>query len=533
MVCDPYWNTNKTVLLAHCEGANGSTTLTDSSTFGRTSTAVGNAQITTALYKYGSACAAFDGSGDYFTFPNSTDWNFGSGDYTVELFAKWTTLPSSGNYGGLIGRFDTTGNNRCWFLYSYNTAGTYSIGFETHSAGTASPYVLCSTNTTITTGVWYHIAACRYGSTIRLFIDGVQVATTGAGDVYSGSIPLYVGVIGPNYTSPGSINGYIDNIRITKGLARYKTAQFTVPTEAYPASQCTVSGTVQDSSGAYISRIVKVFDRESGVVVGAALSDAGTGAYAISVATDKDVFVIEHDTATGDPYWDKVPLAMHMDGEDNGTDFPCAAGPAITLFGNVCTKTGIKKFGTASAYFDGTGDYLTIPADSIEFRTGDFTIECFVYYTSDPNPGGKLTFQFATASGPSTSITTTLAVGADATSKWIIYGGGGQTNAASGYPAINTWYHIALVRNNSVLKLYVDGVETISKADALDYVNGSAIIGGGYSTSYLITGYIDDLRITKGVARYTANFTTPTAAFVGGVSGGTENAQVFDLVTPV
>src|SRR5690606_37647124 len=77
-----------------------------------------------------------------------------------------------------------------------------------------------------------------------------------------------------------------------------------------------------------------------------------------------------------DPY---TVLLMHMDGSDNGTTFTDECGKTVTAHGDVCTKTAEKKFGTASAYFDGNGDYLSVPAsEDFNFGAGDFTIDLWV-----------------------------------------------------------------------------------------------------------------------------------------------------------
>jgi hypothetical protein len=82
-------------LLLHGDGANGSTTITDSSRLTNTVTAVGDAQISTAQSKFGGASIAFDGSGDYLTISSSSALSIGSGDYTVEFWIRWTALPET------------------------------------------------------------------------------------------------------------------------------------------------------------------------------------------------------------------------------------------------------------------------------------------------------------------------------------------------------------------------------------------------------------------------------------------------------
>ena len=80
---------NYTKLLLHFDGTDGSTTFVDSSPSGKTVTAVGNAQIDTAQYKFGGASGLFDGNGDYLSVPDSDDWYFGTGDFTIDAWARF------------------------------------------------------------------------------------------------------------------------------------------------------------------------------------------------------------------------------------------------------------------------------------------------------------------------------------------------------------------------------------------------------------------------------------------------------------
>ena len=82
----------------------------------------------------------------------------------------------------------------------------------------------------------------------------------------------------------------------------------------------------------------------------------------------------------------------------------------------------------------------------------------------------------------------------------------------TGLPSINTWYHVAQVRNSGTTKLYVNGTEYLSASDTTNYTDTYFIIGGWYNTDYLMDGYIDEFRMTL-KARYTSNFTAPTKEF--------------------
>ncbi len=217
----------------------------------------------------------------------------------------------------------------------------------------------------------------------------------------------------------------------------------------------------------------------------------------------------------GDPSYGSVSLLLPGNGANGSTTIlDYSRSPQIiTAVGNAQISTAQSKFGGSSMLFDETGDYLTVPATAaMSLGTGDFTIECWVRFAVTPVGNGQGIYQLSDGylnfqvRGP--------AAGANnADGRWAIYHGTSQTTHASLVPATNTWYHVAYVRSSGTSKLYIDGTEIISVADTTNYTDQYFVVGGWYSTGFLLNGYIDDLRITKGVARYTANFTPPAAAF--------------------
>ncbi|WP_397379709.1 LamG domain-containing protein [Prosthecobacter sp.] len=206
------------VLLLHGEGADQSTTFTDSSTGARPISQFGNSELDTAEYKYGTASIKFDGTGDYITAPSSTDWNFGNGDFTVEFWIKWNAFPAAS--GTIIGNYPGT-----WAL-QYRPDTSNKINWYNGSS-------LYSASLSLSTGIWYHFAVCRSGSSLRIFVDGGQSGATATDSTnYNSTNSLTIGelrALGQN------INGWLDDIRITKGVGRY-TSNFTPPTAAFPDS---------------------------------------------------------------------------------------------------------------------------------------------------------------------------------------------------------------------------------------------------------------------------------------------------------
>jgi len=236
-------------------------------------------------------------------------------------------------------------------------------------------------------------------------------------------------------------------------------------------------------------------------------NEAGTVAKK-GVRTDKKTYTV---TASGGNYYLDGALKPTLNAYRGGFytfDYTGATSHPFYLSSLPDGKWNSKAY---SVEFDGTGDSCSIgPSSDFTMGTGDFTIECFVQ--KDNNSHRGILQICDTAGGFTTSsYGTTLAIGYQV-GVWQIYGTGGNnaTNSSS-YP-INAgqWYHIAYVRHNSVAKLYVDGSEVISQTDTYNY-NGTYIgYGGYYNSSYLHDGKISNLRVVKGQALYTSNFTRPS-----------------------
>ena len=215
-----------TKFLLHCDGSDTSTTFTDSGVTGHTVTANGNAQIDTAQSKFGGASGLFDGSGDYLTIPNHADFAFGGGDFTVDFWVRFNALPTAGNFATFYGR-DVSSHDLQ--LDINNSAGTYKVRFIPYISG--AKLVVNETWSGLTTGVWYHVAFVRSGNTWGVFIDGTLLPTgsqSGTLDTTTDTISIGRHTSG----SPREFNGWIDEFRISKGVARW-TANFTSPASAY------------------------------------------------------------------------------------------------------------------------------------------------------------------------------------------------------------------------------------------------------------------------------------------------------------
>ena len=232
-----------------------------------------------------------------------------------------------------------------------------------------------------------------------------------------------------------------------------------------------------------------------------------------------------------DPYVNNVSLMLSMDGANNSTTFIDSSqnALAVTAVADAKISTAQSKFGGSAAYFDGTGDYLTVASNAaIAFGLGDFTIECWVNFSALPTTNTVM------------GIANTMALtnwGGLGLGEWVKYwwfgledsggtkrlrlgrhGNGDVYAYVNWTPSLNTWYHITATRSSSsVIKLFIDGVSqsvTTSGANwANDFSATGSLVVGYVVTLATFNGYIDEFRLTKGVARYTASFTPPSAPF--------------------
>jgi hypothetical protein len=176
---------------------------------------VGNAQVSTSVVKYGTGSLAFDGSGDYLLASSNNLYNVGNGSFTVEFWMYPTAISyGSGSYGLVSANYITN-----FHVALINTGALYFwIGNSNITGGS-----LAANN-------WYHIACVRNGTTAYIFINGQQVVTGTLSGTGSNS-PLFIGT--SSHNTAETYQGYIDDLRITKGLARY-VQPFTPPTAALP-----------------------------------------------------------------------------------------------------------------------------------------------------------------------------------------------------------------------------------------------------------------------------------------------------------
>ncbi|MCX6751581.1 MAG: LamG domain-containing protein [Candidatus Nomurabacteria bacterium] len=459
-----------TKLLLHMDGANASTTFTDEA--GKTITAVGNAQISTAQSKFGGASGLFDGTGDYLSVPDNDDWDFWGGDFTVDF---WVYPTSAVGYHIIYWHGGTGGVSSSGYIYLYGNNTSNTIQFGAVNAGTAY-FDLYPATYDISVNTWTHVAIVKSGTTIYCFINGVS-KTPLYGTQLSGSMTTLTGDlhIGDRVSDGWSpFVGNIDEFRVSKGIARW-TANFTPPTRAYEPVE------TDDSNTKFL------------------LHCDGTNAST---------------TFT-----------------DNAT-----TPKTVTANGNAQLATAQKEFGTASGLFDGTGDYLSVPdSDDWAFGTGDFTIDFWFYLTTfnasqyvtfvSQGPDSNNFFQIQILENGATDN----AYIAEVAGGVVLTTGGGSLGVNI---AINTWYHFAVSRIGGDIRFFVNGVNNLTVTGVTgSFANhtGNFVVGrNDYNTTQYVYGYIDEFRVSKGVGRWFNNFAPPTVAYAGVVPSGPANLKTIN-----
>lgn len=443
-----------TKLLAHGEfnGKDSSSTdhAVDSTTIG---------VVCTAVSKFGLSSAVFNGTSDYISAVANHIYNIHQyTDYTVDFWAKRDN--NSGTHA-FFAMEDGSLNNG-WWIYA-TSAG--KIGAQGIS-GAAELWLAESAANVWQDSLWHHVALVKKGSDIGLYLDGKQVAY----DSYSGSVIFdYAIALGARTGGGGSrLDGNMDEFRI-EGRNSFSatpvvglTDTLTVPTEAHTESDYTLTLLHLDSED-------------------------------VSVDGDKD-----------------TQISHIMDFVTSGGSTPTIDTGAIRRFGRGCLK------------LDGTDDYVRI-ADHADWNFGDgnFTIDFWIRPTSDWNSFDKVLFD----------------IGPDANSRIILSTYNGtlhfyaynnptvlvDISTASQNWSPDLWYHIAVVRgwsgNANDYAICVNGVAIGTGTDSTTMPDFGGYFHIGYGWDYgagtlrYQDGYYDEFRVSKGIARWTANFTPPSAAY--------------------
>jgi hypothetical protein len=215
-------------------------------------------------------------------------------------------------------------------------------------------------------------------------------------------------------------------------------------------------------------------------------------------------------------------ILLPFSGTDGSTSFRdiChgATPHTFTANGNAQIDTAQSKFGGSSGLFDGTGDYISTP-DSGDFTLGssDFTFDCWFNWSGGSGVRGIFGAQ-ADSGGTAAATPWVLDHNTTNVMRGLVSNGAGFT-VVTGTTAITTtgWHHYAFVRTGNTLKLFIDGTqEGGDVAFASSVVNSSNLLAigqGGEFTTSPWDGWIDEFRLSVGIARWTANFTPPTIPY--------------------
>ena len=451
---DPYFNLTTLLLSTTATNGQQNNTFQDSSTNNFTITrnpATGPNAPTQGTFSPFSQT----GWSNYFSSANIScpNINFSTNAFCIEGWFYFTDVTTQNiNLWGTTSGSGSQPKMNLVANYQYNSN---LLNFDVGSFGT-NP--LSASMSYINNNAWNHIAIVREGTgtnQAKMYINGTARST----GTFSGNCSTITGVFNICYMGEVlgiKFPGWVSNFRIVNGSPVY-TADFTPSTTPLTAITNTVLLTCQ------ANRFV----------------DSNTQVAAKTI------------TLTGTPT--VVPFSPFN---------PTSAWSASTVGG--------------SGYFDGTGDYLSTPSSSaFSFGTGDFTIEYWVYVNSGTNNG---IFQLSdTAGGLKPSQANSLAMNIFTNNAVSIYANGTSYQAPNNTLPYNSWTHFAIVRSSNVTKLYANGslVTSIGSSgsitDNTNYTGLYVAVGGYYSTSYLMTGYVSNFRIVKGTAVYTSNFTPPTA----------------------
>jgi hypothetical protein len=456
----PFVNDANTLLLLHCDGTDAVTFFEDDNGIRskRGIIALGNAQVDTAQSKFDGAAALFDGTGDYLS-TSAITWH-GASAGTIEF---WFRLNSTVPFAqGLISQCTQSSANGFQIL----TVSNQLYWYENITGQLIW-------NSTLTTGVWYHIAVVKESSsTVKIYVDGTLRFTDSTSSGFTDSTNDFW--IGRGYgISSGQfdatryeLNGWIDELRISN-TARY-TSNFTPSTTAF-------------------------------------VNDANT------------------------------LLLLHMNGTDASTVFTddngVRAQKGITAIGNAQVDTAQSKFSGASALFDGTGDYLIVgnTVDNDLALTGTtWTVEYWARINAHAG-------QFQATVGIWDSVGSTGSVWYVSTNMFnttnrmgieYIHGTNSGSGAISFGSSLSTgvWQHHAYVRNGNTLTAYLDGVsqgthDMTGRTIDITGFNSSSntslkmTIGAMTGGSGAYNGWLDEIRISN-IARYTTGFTPSTIPFV-------------------
>ena len=459
----------------------------------KTVTANGNAGIatvgiaTTTAHFYNGA-AYFDGSGDYLTAGTSSDYIFGTGDFTVECWAYFNAVST---YNALISIHNGDAN---WVLRVDTVSGTPRLLFYDGSTSNYS-----SSPATVAKGRWYHFAITRKSSSLKLCVNGVNEHTATVSNNYTINNNLHIGAQENNLAGT-YLNGYLQDVRLYKGVAKY-TENFTPPLPSYGTISYTTStiGSVGIATTAFLKSTGDISTAE--VAIGSSTAAQVASSLVLAMPLNKtfgfqDINVAVRGLTSGASAGTAKTVGLGTTSTANAPSHPRISE----------TKS---RWYDGAAYFDG-GDYLSIPSNSdFNLGTGNYTIEGWIY-PANADTNNKTIFSTNWGAGGSILITYDHTTNKGFDLFDYTYSSGSPLLSTSGAYGDNIWYHIAVVRSSGTSRIYINGIQAASATQNSDLTRDVFVIGAVYTSgSESWNGYMQDIKIYKGFAKYTANFTPP------------------------
>src|SRR5262245_24421212 len=406
--------------------------------------------------KFGSGAFAASNAGSCYT-PHRADLH-PSGDFTIECWSR-NGVPATSQ--ALIA-CKTAANGFGPFLL-YLTGNNYV--FYASSNGSSWDVSNGQVVDSCTANVWDHLAVTRQGSTFRLFKNGTLTTTfTSSAALIATTSPF---VIGTHGLDAGAANqGWIDEVRYSNGVARY-TAAFTAPTAPFGPDKVMPSSGNDD----FVRQLLH-FNGANGAIG-----------------------ILDH--AIGD------------------------SGKSYIAYNGATISTAQSKFGGASLIQNGSVQFVyTSGADDFNIKNLNFTIDCWVYRTAAANNTRRFVWGHSDGGGASTLTTICEVTAANKLS--VTAGQGSASLAIVGTTNIttDTWHHVAMVRDEGTLRLYLDGVQegTLAITGSINWPNVQFSVGalGSYGGGLQWQGHIDEFRYSVGICRYPGGTTfTPASAAYG------------------
>ena len=473
---DNYQDQNK--LLLHFEEADGSN-LVDSSN-NDTAVTLQNGTLNSDNARFGSKSLYVPASGKGANIAgltsNVTDIGNGNIDYTIEMYIKLNQIKNN----AVLFTTDHATDQHLSITLKNNGIGAQTIeALLQHGSGVGSHiHTIGATDISSLNndGNWHHLALVRKSQKVKLYIDGVNLSNTlqNVGTTING--PFILGK---------DLDGYIDELRITDGVARY-SGNFTPQTSAFGSEPVAAPEPQYNTADYSNSKLLLHFDSVSTNIEAPPIDSSGNN---ISVTVK----------SAGNHY--------NSHGRDSN----------ISKFGGQSFK-----FNTSSNNNSTNQRTLSVVHNDLILGTGDFTIDFWIYKSSTPShdediisigvnneisPGGMpLHIYIENGSG-----------GGEYRIRGSIFNGSGGNESWIGpdfRPLLNKWVHVAFVRNNGTATLYINGVSEASRANSANLSTNKVFIGGDTTNepSRFYQGYLDELHI-RNTAVYTQNFTPPNHAF--------------------